>query len=97
VRGIEQDWSAVLAGVTLPWSTGVVEGTITKTILIKRRMYGRAGFPLLLTHVRPGGPMTNPTNAPSRKLGESRFSAPAAREQAVGSVRYAVPRSPHCT
>ncbi|MGI5507716.1 ISL3 family transposase [Streptomyces sp. CA-106131] len=51
VRGIEQDWSAVLAGVTLPWSTGVVEGTITKTKLIKRRMYGRAGFPLLRTCV----------------------------------------------
>jgi len=47
VRSINRDKAAVLAGLTLPWSQGQVEGQITKLKLIKRTMYGRAGFPLL--------------------------------------------------
>jgi transposase len=37
----------VEAALTLPWSTGPVEGRITQLKLIKRQMYGRAGFDLL--------------------------------------------------
>jgi transposase len=33
------------------WSQGQVEGQITKLKLIKRTMYGRAGFPLLRQRV----------------------------------------------
>jgi transposase len=47
VRSIQQDKDAVLAGLTEPWSNGVVEGKINKLKLIKRIMYGRAEFPLL--------------------------------------------------
>jgi hypothetical protein len=39
--------AAVLAGLTLPYSNGVVEGKVNKLKLIKRTMFGRAGFPLL--------------------------------------------------
>jgi len=47
VSGLERDKAAVLAGLTLPESNGQTEGHITKLKLIKRMMYGRAGFPLL--------------------------------------------------
>ncbi|BCL78793.1 transposase [Ktedonobacteria bacterium brp13] len=47
VSGLERDQAAVLAGLTLPYSNGQTEGHITKLKLIKRMMYGRAGFPLL--------------------------------------------------
>jgi transposase len=41
----EYDW--VVAGITHPASNGPTEGANTKLKLIKRVMYGRAGFPLL--------------------------------------------------
>jgi transposase len=47
VSGLERDKAAVLAGLTLVYSNGQVEGQITKLKLIKRQMYGRAGFALL--------------------------------------------------
>ena len=46
-RALERDGAAVEAALTLPWSTGPVEGRITQLKLIKRQMYGRAGFDLL--------------------------------------------------
>lgn len=51
VRGIERDKAAVLAGLTLPHSNGIVEGKVNKLKLIKRMGYGRAGFPLLRQRV----------------------------------------------
>ncbi|MGW5751646.1 ISL3 family transposase [Nocardia rhamnosiphila] len=47
LRGIDRDYHAVLAGLCMPYSNGPVEGVNTKTKLIKRQMYGRAGFRLL--------------------------------------------------
>ena len=41
----------VRAGIALPWSTGPVEGSINRLKLIKRTMFGRAGFPLLQRRV----------------------------------------------
>jgi len=49
--GIERDKPAVVAGLTLPHSNGVVEGKINKLKLIKRMMYGRTEFPLLRQRV----------------------------------------------
>ncbi len=46
-KGLKRDAAAVLAGLTVAYSHGQVEGQITKLKLIKRMMYGRAGFPLL--------------------------------------------------
>ena len=45
--GIRLDHDAVANGLTLPWSSGLVEGLNTRTKLLKRQMYGRASFPLL--------------------------------------------------
>ena len=43
-RGIEQDKAAVSAALSLPFSNGVVESQVNRLKLIKRMMYGRAGF-----------------------------------------------------
>ncbi len=50
-KGIQQDKAAVQAGLTLPWSTGPVEGHVNRLKLIKRSMYGRAKLPLLRARV----------------------------------------------
>ena len=46
-RGIRHDYDAVRNGLTLPWSSGAVEGNNCKIKHIKRIMYGRANFDLL--------------------------------------------------
>jgi transposase len=45
--GLEKDLPAVRAELTESWSTGPVEGFITKLKLLKRQGYGRANFDLL--------------------------------------------------
>lgn len=50
-RGIREDWEAVVAGITQPWSNGPTEGHVNRLKLIKRQMYGRAGFGLLRARV----------------------------------------------
>ncbi|MFF2166603.1 transposase [Streptomyces sp. NPDC058175] len=51
VNGLERDLAAVTAGLTLPWSSGAVEGHVDRIKMIKRQMYGRAGFNLLRKRV----------------------------------------------
>lgn len=50
-RGLEQDWAAVVAGLTLEWSSGQVEGQVNRVKLIKRQMFGRAKSDLLRKRV----------------------------------------------
>jgi transposase len=45
--GLRRERTEVLAALTLPWSTGPVEGHITRLKLIKRQGYGRAGLDTL--------------------------------------------------
>jgi len=49
--GIRKDQQAVTNGLTLNWNSGKVEGTVNKIKMIKRQMYGRAGFDLLRKRV----------------------------------------------
>ena len=44
---VERDKAAIIAGLTLPYSTGPVEGQIHKLKLIKRQAYGRASLAYL--------------------------------------------------
>jgi transposase len=46
-KGIRDDYEAVKAGVTLPWSNGPVEGQINRLKVLKRQMFGRAKLDLL--------------------------------------------------
>ncbi len=45
--GLSEDYEAVKAGVTLPWSSGPVEGHINRLKMLKRQMFGRARLDLL--------------------------------------------------
>jgi transposase len=46
-NGLRDDDDAVKAGVTLPWSSGPVEGQSTRVKLLTRQMFGRASLALL--------------------------------------------------
>ncbi|MEU4497523.1 ISL3 family transposase [Streptomyces sp. NPDC023998] len=48
---LRQDLDVVTAGLTLPWSSGVVEGHVNRVKTLKRAMYGRASFDLLRTRI----------------------------------------------
>ncbi len=50
-QGLERDYDAVQAGLTLEWSQGAVEGHVHRLKLIKRQAYGRAGFDQLRKRV----------------------------------------------
>jgi len=50
-NGVEKDKAAVQAGLTWAINNGQVEGHVNKLKLIKRTMYGRAGFLLLRQRV----------------------------------------------
>src|SRR5699024_7697022 len=45
--GLANDLDAVIAGLTLEYSSGAVEGNVNRIKTIKRQMYGRASFDLL--------------------------------------------------
>ncbi|MFI9056833.1 transposase [Streptomyces anulatus] len=44
---LRRDLDAVIAGLTLDWSSGSIEGAVKRIKKIKRQLYGRAGFELL--------------------------------------------------
>lgn len=48
---IDRDRDAVIAGLTLPWNSGAVEGHVNRIKMLKRQMFGRAGFALLRKRV----------------------------------------------
>jgi len=48
---LRADTAAIEAALAYPWSSGQVEGQVTKTKLVKRQMYGRAKFDLLRKRV----------------------------------------------
>jgi predicted transcriptional regulator len=50
-ESIRRDESAVDAAITTRWSNGPVEGHVNRLKMIKRQMYGRAGFALLKARV----------------------------------------------
>ena len=47
ITGLRRDQDAVTAGLTLPWSSGAVEGHVNRIKMLKRQMYGRASPDLL--------------------------------------------------
>jgi transposase len=50
-RTLRRDLRAVELAITAPWSNGPLEGHINRLKMIKRQMYGRAGFTLLKARV----------------------------------------------
>ncbi len=50
-KGLQRDYGAVKAGLTLDWSNGQTEAQVHRLKLLKRAMYGQAGFALLRKRV----------------------------------------------
>ena len=50
-KSVQQDYAAISAACSLPWSQGQVEGQINRLKCLKRQMYGRARFDLLRLRV----------------------------------------------
>ena len=50
-RGLQADYAAVRNGLTTEFSSGAVEGNVTRIKALKRQMYGRAKFDLLRKRV----------------------------------------------
>jgi transposase len=48
---LRRDYDAINAALWLPWTTSPVEGQVSRIKMIKRTMYGRAGFELLRARV----------------------------------------------
>jgi len=48
---LRRDLAAVQAALDLPWTTSPAEGQINRLKMLKRTMYGRAGFPLVRARV----------------------------------------------
>ena len=70
-RVLRRDLDAVAHAITSRWSNGPVEGHINRLKMIKRQMYGRAGFELLRARVLPWE-SADPTAAP--RVREIRFT-----------------------
>ncbi|WP_443050527.1 transposase [Streptomyces sp. H27-D2] len=47
INGIRRDQAAVTAGLSTTWSSGQVEGQVTRVKLLKRMGFGRANLDLL--------------------------------------------------
>jgi transposase len=50
-NGLRKDWDAVVAGLTMPWSSGAVEGNVNRIKMIKRKLFGRANPDLLRRYI----------------------------------------------
>lgn len=86
VTSVQQDKDAVLAGLTLPWSNGPLEGHVNRLKLIKRSMYGRAKFDLLrlrVLHHRKKNQHEKRKSDPQRRKG--RVNKPGTVEQRSNS------------
>ena len=55
---LRSDYKAIKAALTYSWSNGQVEGQVNRLKLIKRQMYGRAGFMLLRRRVLGPAPVS---------------------------------------
>lgn len=51
VAGLRRDYSAVKAGLSLPWSQDQTEGQVNRLKFLKRQSFGRANFDLLRLRV----------------------------------------------
>ncbi|HEX4204490.1 MAG TPA: transposase [Ktedonobacteraceae bacterium] len=86
--GVRQDQDAILAGLTLPWSSGQTEGQITRLKLLKRSMYGRAKFDLLrlrVLHRTEENPKEGKTTRNVRQRQQDPADVPRSGEKTVNA------------
>jgi hypothetical protein len=89
--GLSDDYQAVIAGLTLPWSSGPVEGHINRLNMLKRQMFGRAHLDLLghcfLRAPRERAPRSSGRGCQSRSRPPRRPHSPRVRPAAASSAR----------
>ena len=96
-RGLDLDIQAAAAALTLPFHNGRTEGVNTKTKMIKRQMYGRAGFALLRHRILLGlrndttGSETEPLKLQSPFIHPNGMNRP--RRKSVGGGALGLCRS----
>jgi transposase len=76
-HSFQRDYAAVKAGVTLPWSSGPVEGQINRLKMLKRQMFGRARLDLLSCRFVLA-PQTGQGQAPGQPIPAQAHQAAAA-------------------
>jgi transposase len=77
VTGLRADQEALTNGLSLPWSSGVVDGHVNRIKMLKRKMYGRANPDLLRLRVLLADPKQGPWN-----VCQSQTPAPPTRDAA---------------
>jgi transposase len=95
-KGLADDYDAVKAGLTLPWSNGPVEGQITRLKRLKRQMFGRASLALLerrfvLAPERLREPVPHPQE-PSEVQAQPAAASPYVPRRSSRVPRLASPR-----
>ena len=78
-RVLGRDLGAVEQAITSRWSNGPVEGHINRLKMIKRQMYGRAGFELLRARVLPRESADNLEGQLHQRVREIRITVRANR------------------
>lgn len=85
ITGVQKDKDAVLAGLTLPWSNGPLEGHVNRLKLIKRSMYGRAEFDLLTSRVLHQGQKNQERKDKAKKQHMGRLRKPKRTKHSANS------------
>jgi transposase len=87
VTGVLQDKDAVLAGLSLPWSNGPLEGNVNRLKLIKRSMYGRAEIDLLKLRVLHHSKKSQERKKKGKKQGQQQvpLKKPAVMKKGINS------------
>jgi len=86
-KSFRRDLDAIKAGLTLPWSTGPVEGHINRLKMVKRQMFGRAKLDLLASRFLAA---RLPTHTPQIHCKEVK---PLAQQSVMNQSAYRVPES----
>ena len=85
ITGVQKEKDAVLAGVTLPWSNGPLEGHVNRLKRIKRSMYGRAEFDLLTRRVLHQGKKNQERKDKAKKQHMGRLRKPKRTKHSANS------------
>jgi Transposase len=78
-RGLDLDMKAATAALTLPYHNGRTEGVNTKTKMLKRQMFGRAGFELLRHRILLG--LGHGSSPPKERQSRELDKLPASRRR----------------
>jgi Transposase len=97
-RGLLQDRDAVTHALTLPYSSGTVEGHVNRIKMLKRQMYGRANLDLLRNascspDTPPPAPLQDQSQNPNQRLKLKPAPPPGSRR---GPVTGPQPRPSTC-